>query len=282
MTWQQWASVAFLDRHLLPTTSGIYVVADENSFVWYVGQATNLQNRWMGRAHHRYPQLIRTHKKLQHRIFWQPFPAGELDAKEQFYITLLRPELNGCKVKTYLPQQPQVEREIKRLFKVLNQNTLLFPILRSVVAGEYVNEAGVRCVLTIVFSNDAVLLGKSVSKRYSAEVRRAWREVSSLCGRSGDAYEPRLLLAYEVNGERFEFIVCSDFLRYLEDNPSLRGQMVTKGDLFDVEVAALGDLSVLDWVTLKDEYGFVRHGKRVLTDVAYLRYRRALLLPLQS
>ncbi|MGB3790406.1 MAG: GIY-YIG nuclease family protein, partial [Phormidesmis sp.] len=86
MEWQQWDSVAFVDRKLVPTTSGIYVVADESDFVWYVGQATNLQSRWIGRSHHRYPQLIRTNKKLGHRIYWRSFPTVQLDEKERFFI----------------------------------------------------------------------------------------------------------------------------------------------------------------------------------------------------
>ena len=48
MEWQQWDSLAFADRKQLPTAPGIYVVADESDFVWYVGQATNLQSRWIG------------------------------------------------------------------------------------------------------------------------------------------------------------------------------------------------------------------------------------------
>ncbi|MGB3294419.1 MAG: GIY-YIG nuclease family protein, partial [Phormidesmis sp.] len=67
MSWQQWSSVPLSDRHLLPNEAGIYVVADKNHFVWYVGQAIDLQGRWLGRGHHRYPQLIRTNKKLEHR-----------------------------------------------------------------------------------------------------------------------------------------------------------------------------------------------------------------------
>ncbi|MHC5930709.1 hypothetical protein [Nostoc sp.] len=36
-----------------------------------------------------------------------------------------------------MPKQPQVEREIKRLLKVLNNPIFLFPVVRSVVAGRY-------------------------------------------------------------------------------------------------------------------------------------------------
>lgn len=91
----------------------------------------------MDKNHHRYPQLIRSNRRLKHLIFWGAFAAQLLDEKEQLYIELLRPDLNGAKVKTYLPKQPQVEREIKRLLRVINKPTMLFPIIRPVVAGVY-------------------------------------------------------------------------------------------------------------------------------------------------
>ena len=283
MQWQQWTSVALVDKRQLPTTAGIYVVADRNRFVWYVGQATNLHSRWQGKTHHRYPQLIRTNKKLAHRIFWHPFLAGQLDEKERYFIDLLWPELNGCKVKTYLPKQPQAEREIRRLLKVLNKTTLLFPVIRSVVAGEYLNENATRCILMVLFLNDERLLNKSICKRYSAEVRRAWTIDDYLCGRASDHYEPLQIAAYEVGGARFEFVFCYELLRYLEDNPSLYKRMVAKGTLFRVEIAALCHLEVLAQVTFADEYDYlIRNGKKVLTSAAYLRYRSRQLRPLQS
>lgn len=283
MTWQQWNSVAFLDRKLLPTTSGIYVVADESDCVWYVGQATNLQNRWTGRAHHRYPQLIRTNKKRGHRIYWRSFPVVQLDEKERYYIDLLRPELNGCKLKTYLPKQPQVEREIKRLFKVLNNTTLLYPIIRSLVVGEYVDENATRCIVTVLFVNDERLINKSIRKRYAAEVRRAWVGVECLCGRSSDTHEAPQVVAYEAGDERFEFMVCFQLLQYLEDNTSVYRQAIAKGELFGVEVSMLRSLEILDQVPLEEEYSYLRRDeKKILTSAAYLRYRRGHLVPLQN
>jgi hypothetical protein len=167
MEWKSWPSISLCDRHLLPTCAGIYVVADANDCIWYVGQATNLQSRWLGKSHHRYPQLVRTNRKLNHKIHWQPCLTSQLNEKEQLYIGLLKPELNGCKVKTYLSKQPQVEREIKRLFKALNRPTLLFPGLRSLIAGEYTDENGTCCILTITNVN---------SDLAPFSVRVAWRD----------------------------------------------------------------------------------------------------------
>ena len=277
MEWQQWNSVAFLERQTLPAVAGIYVVADQNFFVWYVGQATNLQSRWTGKAHHRYPQLMRTHRQHQHRIFWHPFSPQQLNEKERFYIDLLHPELNGCKVKTYLPKQPQVEREIKRLFKVLNQTTLLFPIIRSAIAGDYFDEDGLQCVVTLIYLNDFRLLDKSVRKRYSAEVRRAWCALDTHCGRSQDDYHAHQVWSYHLPNQRFEFVNGTDVLRHLEHHPRAYEGVVGETSLFGVAVTALRDLSILDEVVVEEEYAFLRDEKKTLRDGAYLKHIRPQL-----
>lgn len=87
---------------------------------------------------------------------------------------------------------------------------------------------------------------------------------------------------YEVGGQRFEFVVGSDILHRLTHSPSTYSRIVGKSELFGVEVAALRDLSILGQLELKDEYAFSWKDKKTLTDVAYLRYRRAQLVPLQS
>jgi hypothetical protein len=280
MEWRRWPSVFLRDRHLLPACAGIYVVADANDFIWYVGQATNLQSRWLGKSHHRYPQLVRTNRKLSHKIHWQPCLASQLNEKEQLYIGLLKPELNGCKVKTYLPKQPQVEREIKRLFKALNRPTLLFPRLRSLIAGEYTDENGTRCILTITNVNDLKILGKSIRKRYSAEVRRAWIAFESGCGKNETHYHCYYVAAYCFEGMRYEFIECSEILWHLRDNSDAYNQFVTTAKLFDVEVRALRDLSFLGALPLEEEYNLVTRGKKHLKGLAYLNYRTPFLTSL--
>lgn len=280
VSWQQWSSVALGDRKRLPNEAGIYVVADKHHCVWYVGQAANLQNRWLGRGHHRYPQLIRTNKKLEHRIYWQAVAAHQLSEKERFYIDLFKPELNGCKVKSYLPKQPQVDREIKRLFKVLNKPTLLFPVIRSAIAGAYRDEDGVECVVTILYINDFRLLGKSVKKRYSAEVRRAWSGLDTYCGKSPEHYHIHQIAAYHLPNQRFEFVDGSEALDYLAHNPNIYERVVQTISLFGAEVKTLKDLSVLDEVTLEEDFTFLRDGKRTLKDAAYLKHIRPQLYSL--
>ena len=283
MDWQQWQSVAFTDRKQLPTTAGIYIIADANHFVWYVGQATNLRSRWQGRTHHRYAQLIRTNKKLAHRIYWQPFLVGELDEKERFYIAQLRPELNGCKVKTYLPKQPQVEREIRRLLKVLNRPTLLFPVIRSAIAGEYRDLNDTRCIVLLVQTNDCLLLGRSGRKKYAAEVRRAWDGFECQCNQPSEHFAPLFVNTYTVGRLRVEFLDGSEILSHLEDHPKTYSQFVGTGELLGVEVAVLLELSILQLLPMADAFNHLRRGNRqMLRDVAYLRYRRPMLQPLQS
>ena len=280
MEWQKWPSVSLGDRHFLPACSGIYVIADDNQFVWYVGQAVDLQSRWLGKGHHRYPQLIRTNRKHQHRIYWQAFPAHQLNEQERLYIDLLQPELNGCKVKTYLPKQPQVEREIKRLFKALNRPTSLFPVIRSAIAGEYLNENGIHCIVTLTTINDCYLLAKSARKRYSAEVRRAWTNFDNYCGKPEALYHAHRINAFSFNQQRFEFIEGTDVLWHLGRTPIIYERVVGTAELFGVAVTILKDLSILDELPLAEEYAFLKEGKKTLKDIAYLNYRRKQLTPL--
>ncbi|MBD2495764.1 GIY-YIG nuclease family protein [Nostoc sp. FACHB-280] len=173
MEWKDWSSVAFTERHCLPSSSGIYVVVDVNECVWYVGKASDIKSRWEGKTHHRYQQFIRSYKKHLYRIYWYEFSIDVLTEKEKYYIEILKPELNGCKVKKYLPQQLEVKREIKRLLKVLNKTTLLFSTVCSVVAGEYADDT-IRCIVILAPSNDSSILLNSIHKNKSHRVQKFW------------------------------------------------------------------------------------------------------------
>lgn len=280
MEWKSWRCTLFSDRKFLPSCAGIYVVADCNDFVWYIGQATDLNKRWQGRSHHRYAQLIRTNRKLGHKIYWQPFSVEQLDEKERFYIHLFKPELNGGKVKTYLPKAPKVDREIKRVFKALNRQTSLFPNIRSLIAGEYKNEDGLDCILTIINVNDFGILGNSIHKKYSPEVRRAWTIEQSICGKNQDGYDGCIIPTYSFKNKKLEFIEIYDLLDYIEKDEALCEKSVktTRLELCDIEVKALQDLSFLDNLELEDSYScLVKDGKKTLKGFAYLKYRQPLL-----
>ena len=268
------------ERYHLPERSGIYVIADANNCVWYVGQATNLKSRWAGKAHHRYPQLIRSNRKLSHRIYWQEVPTLCLDEKEKYYIDLFQPELNGCKVKKYLPKQPQVEREIKRLLKGINKPTMLFPVIRSIVAGEYREDDGTKCIVILVNMNDEwQIIGNSMRKRYAAEVKKAWSYYKTYCGRDEQQYSQLLITAYNLNGYKFEFVIADwEFFQYLENNSDVRERYIGVVELFGVQVKALKDLSIFDEFSLASEYVFTNSDeKKRLTTAAYLNYRKPIL-----
>lgn len=273
MEWQGWENVTFLERNQLPAKPGIYVVVDSENFVWYVGKARNLQNRWLGRGHHRYPQLIRSNKKLQHRIYWKTVPILELDEKEQLYIKLFEPELNGRKVKNYLPKEAQVHREIRRLLKALNKKTLLFPVIRSIIAGEYTDDLGNRCVVVITNLNDFSILAKSSRKRYSQKVRNAWIELETYCTFDEKEYKPLIVPAYTFQGYRFEFIAVPEIIFYFEDLSDEETQLLQTVEIFDVPAKALKGLNFLDKLNLEETYQFVHSdSRRNLKDVAYLKY----------
>ena len=114
MEWKEWSCCSFKERRNLPSISGIYVVVDCNDNVWYVGQAGNLNSRWMGRGHHRNAQLSRSNGKRNFNIFWLPCAPGELNQMEQYYINLLHPSLNKTKVKKYSLGKPQLKLEIRQ------------------------------------------------------------------------------------------------------------------------------------------------------------------------
>jgi len=63
MEWKSWSSLPLKQREQLPPQPGIYVVVDAEQEVWYVGRSININARWNGRGHHRYPQLSRTNNQ---------------------------------------------------------------------------------------------------------------------------------------------------------------------------------------------------------------------------
>lgn len=283
MEWQNWSSLPFLDRDQLPSEPAIYVIVDSENFVWYVGKASNLQNRWMGRGHHRYPQLIRSNKKLQHRIHWKSVPFLQLDEAEKFYIEKFEPELNGLKVKTYLPKESQVHREIKRLLKVLNKNTLLFPTIRSIVAGEYTDDLGNRCVPIVINSNDFTIVFNSNRKRYSRRIRSSWIELESYCGFPEESYRPLLLPAYTFQGYRFEFVEIPEIIFHFEDSLDLQIQLLRSIDIFGISVKALNGLSIFKDLELEEASKFPFYdGRKFIRPIAYIRHIQSNLRPISE
>lgn len=283
MEWKDWSSIAFTERYCLPSSAGIYVVVDASDCVWYVGQAVNIKARWAGKTHHRYPQLIRSNKKRSYRIYWLELSVDLLTEKEKYYIELLKPELNGCKVKKYLPKQPQVEQEIKRILKVLNQPTFLFPVLRSVVAGEYEDNGGIRCIVILINANDTNLLLKSMQKKHSPQVKNAWGLYKSYCGKTEQGYQSSSVIAYSIFKYRFEFIQAADIIFYLEEHSSIRERYIGVSELLGLQVKIFKYLDIFNKLPIEDEYIYTNsEGKKCLTNLDYLKYRRRDLKCLQQ
>lgn len=274
MEWENWFYVTFVERSKLPSSSGVYVVVDANNHAWYVGIAVNLKARWLGKSHHRYPQLIRSNKKYAYKIYWKEYPTNTLVEQEKYYIDLFKPELNGCKVKKYLPKIPQVEREIKRLLKVLNQPNFFFPVIRSLVAGEYKGDNGERCIIIIVNSHDTRLLRKSIYKKYSPQVRNSWIDYTSYCGKNEDEYQPIPLFVYKFGNCKFEFLYRTPLILYFEENLNDYEKYVCTTELLGVQVKALRDKDILWSASIQEEYKYIDYsGKKYISCVEYLNYR---------
>jgi hypothetical protein len=225
------------------------VVVDTSDCVWYVGQVS----------------------------------VDLLTEKEKFYIELLKPELNGCKIKQYLPRQPQVEREINRLLKVINQPTFLFPVIRSVVAGEYEDNGGIRCIVILINANDTNLLFKSMQKKHSPQVKNAWGLYKSYCGKTEQGYQSCAIIAYSIFKYRFEFIQAADIIFYLEEHSSIREQYIGVSELLGVQVKIFKYLDIFNEFPTEDEYIFTNsEGKKCLRNLDYLKYRRRDLKCLQQ
>jgi excinuclease UvrABC nuclease subunit len=77
------------DRKYLPATSAVYVVTSKSQKILYVGQTTNLQERW--RKHERADEFF---KRDACHILWQRCQPEELKQSELRLIQLLNPTIN--------------------------------------------------------------------------------------------------------------------------------------------------------------------------------------------
>ncbi|MBD2252467.1 GIY-YIG nuclease family protein [Nostoc parmelioides] len=90
-------NIALNSREILPEKPGIYYVIDEKYVIWYIGQAKNLRNRWVGDSHHRIHQL-KKQKKRQFTVYYELVNESMLDLVEKRRIEQYNPQLNGTKV----------------------------------------------------------------------------------------------------------------------------------------------------------------------------------------
>lgn len=178
-------------------------------------------------------------------------------------------------------KQLQVDRELKRLLRVLNHPTLLFPVIRSIIAGEFIDEDGTRHILILTNINDFMILENSVRKK-SREIKKAWVNFKTYCGKSEEIYDTRPIPIYSVNEAMIEFVEAAEIIRFLEENLDAYECYVGTVELFGVQVKVLRELSILETVPMEEEYTFVVNGKKTLKDAAYLNYRKHLLKSLDK
>lgn len=278
--WKQWLSTPLSTRHNLPSQPGIYVIVDAEEQVWYVGLSTNLNARWSGKRHHRYKQLNRVNSKRGYRIHWHIFPVEQLIEKERYYINYFKPHLNYTRVRTYARQARQPHQELKRIFKVINKNTLLFPEVRSVVLGYYSeqdeDDTGVLkdfiCVVTAISVNDhdSVIfnsINKSLSKK-GIYLKDCWRYYTTNCGEIDTEFDQINIPVFLTNELVYEFIcplVLNNRITQYQDK-------LFKVNLVQQPVLALKDLDILPTLLASDKPKFL-HDK-------YLDYRAPDLRPI--
>lgn len=240
MEWKNWSSLPLKERHQLPAESGIYIIVDAEDHVWYVGKSKNINARWQGKGHHRYQQLSRTNNKRLYNIYWKLFPREEINEKEQLYIDLFKPSLNYSLVKKYAKKARQPNAEISRLLKVINKKTTLFPDIRSIVLGYYIeadeDEDGefkdYTCIIIAVNGNDhdGPIL-KSYYKSYSRKgisLKGHWYIYESMCGKDDSTIDPALIPVFVLGNIVYEFVCCSILIENLGQN---------KTNLCNVEIA---------------------------------------------
>jgi len=269
--WQGWLSVPLMQRDQLPNAPGIYAIVDANHEVWYVGKSKNIQARWQGKTHHRFPALSRRNKKYDFQIYWYLCSVSELDQKEQLYIDQFKPHLNYSRVLTYARRARQPQEEISRLLKVINRKTQLFPDVRSVVLGQWVNivddeEGGLEeylCFVIVVHTNDHddIILKSCMKsqKRKGKSLQGYWKVYESDCGSSDKNVEPIKILVFLIDNIAYEFVSSYNTLTRLEQYQDMLHYVELAGQ----SVLALKDPGVIPsldihgagaWSTRNEDY----------------------------
>ena len=242
MEWKTWPQTSLKNKDRLPEYSGIYIVVANNHYVWYVGQAKNLRSRWMGNKHHRYYQLNKSEETFAYIIYYHQFPEEQLDEKERYYINLLDPILNGTEVKTYVPRILSPEQEIKRILKVLSKPNQLFPVIRSLIAGQYIDKKEIIHIICLINANDFNILENSATKKHRGLIKKAW---SGLYRHSNSVIVWINTPIYTIPGYKFEFYSAPEVINYLHNHNSERTHYVDKRTILGVEVLWLRDPEIL-------------------------------------
>lgn len=287
MEWKEWSNLPLIQRDQLPNQPGIYVITDLSEQVWYVGKSANLNNRWKGKGHHRYSQLSRNNRQKSFQIYWQPFPLEQINEKEQHYISLFNPHLNGTKVKSYIRKKAQPTDELRRIFQVINRKTTLFPNVRSVVLGYYkeldaeeMKEYTVLVVLVNGNDHYKIIFGSAIrsQKRQGRHLKDFWKESSCDCELDESLYSPVTFLVFMIDNYVYEFINCSDLIESLEENLSKLYQV----ELFNQSVTALRSPDTITELPINTSRLARADGRLGLDSKDYLNYCIPKLQPVDE
>jgi hypothetical protein len=288
MEWKEWSNLPLTQRSQLPNHPGIYVITDLAEQVWYVGKSANLNNRWRGKAHHRYPQLSRSNKKNSFQIYWKPYPLEPLNELEQYYINLFNPYLNGTKVKSYIRKKTQPTAELKRIFQTLNRPTQIFPSVRSVVLGYYkeldeeeMKEYTNLVVLVNINDHDKIILGsamRSQKRKGNNHLKDCWKEYACDCALDESLYSPITLLVFMTDDYVYEFVCCDELRESLKETPSKLYQV----DLFNQSVTALKSPDTITEFPTNTYHLPSPDGRLRLHPNDYINYRVPMLQPVDK
>lgn len=91
---KRWASVLLVDRSKLPRKSGVYAVLKQEK-IYYIGMSTNLNQRWCGTGHHRFPQAENLRCPSLHYVL---LPKDDARALEKILIAKYSPPWNYSKI----------------------------------------------------------------------------------------------------------------------------------------------------------------------------------------
>ncbi|MEO8892325.1 MAG: GIY-YIG nuclease family protein [Coleofasciculaceae cyanobacterium] len=287
MEWKEWSNLPLIQRDQLPNHPGIYVITDLSEQVWYVGKSSNLNNRWKGKGHHRYSQLSRTNKQKSFQIYWKPFPLEQINEKEQHYISLFDPHLNGTKVKSYIRKKAQHTDELKRIFRVINDKTILFPNVRSVVLGYYkeldeeeMKEYTTLVVLVNINDHDKIIVGSAMrsQKRQGRHLKDFWKEFSCDCQLDESTYSPVTFLVFMIDNYVYEFICYDELRESLEETTSKLYQI----NFFNQSLTALKSPDTITEIPTNNYRLPNSDGRLRLHTNDYLNYRIPLLRPVDE
>lgn len=91
---RRWDSVHLDERNRLPQASGVYAVIKQRK-IYYIGVSTNLNRRWSGKSHHRFPQADKLGRPKLHYLL---LPKQDARTLEKLLIVRYDPPWNYSKV----------------------------------------------------------------------------------------------------------------------------------------------------------------------------------------